>query len=122
MWTGGNDVSKSTRAPIQITAKYSIASDPGEPFDTWISFGAATSTDKVLTVPAGGNAWVLASYRAKKVVPLLIPNLYYILKWPKPEPDPAGPVETLGGELSQLLGRINQLTQLLKMTDVPPLQ
>lgn len=102
LWMGNNETSvqKSETEKIVITAKDSIASDPGEPFDTWLSFGAATFSDKVLTVPPNGNAWVVASYRAK-TFSWLDPNIILpiLLKWDRP--DPTG-IARLAEELNKL--------------------
>lgn len=63
-WAGGNATSVATNSAVQITSKNTVAGTPsGANFDQWFQFGSGSPAGHVLSVPAKGSSFAIASYR-----------------------------------------------------------
>lgn len=128
-WAGGNATNVATSQAVQITAKSSVAgTPPGASFDSWFQFGSGMPSGDVLSVPAGGSSYAIASYRVPEApgfrvprIPELIESLERVIRRIDPsDPAPIDLARIVGQIRTQLAAQqvgADELTQVVSQID-----
>jgi hypothetical protein len=128
-WAGGNATGVSTSQAVQITAKGSVAGTPaGASFDSWFQFGNGTPSGNVLSVPASGSSYAIASYRVGDPPDLRLPRIPQLMDALEDIIRRIDPSDPAPMDLARLVGQIrtqlaaqqvgaDELTQIVSQID-----